>query len=321
MTARARRIVFFSSIAWIVGFALLALGLLVDRTRALHSYLFAFSYVATIVLGALLVLAMAHAARARWLVPLRRPTEAIVAALPVLPILFLPILAFLGEIYPWAAPHSTMGPRVREVLHVKGAWLDARFFALRWLVVFGLWIAIGELLRAWSSKQDEQPDDASDLSDRMRTLGGIALPFLLFTTTFAAFDWMMSLEPWWSSNAYGVYVFSGGFMAALAVIAILSGLERRSGSLGDVLTYAHFHALGNLLFAFVIFWAYVGFMQFMLIWIANLPEEIGFYRVRGSGGWGVIAFVLVLGHFLIPFLALLVRALKRDPRPLFAIAL
>ncbi len=151
---------------------------------------------------------------------------------------------------------------------------------------------------------------------RVRTLASVGLPAVGLTLTFAAFDWLMSMTPAWYSTIFGLLYFSGGFMAALALIAVIARDARRDPRVAASIHASHTGALGRMLFAFLVFWAYMELSQGLIIWIANKPGEVPWYVARGAGAWGSVFAVLVIGHFAIPFFVLLSRSLKRRPTPL-----
>jgi hypothetical protein len=174
------------------------------------------------------------------------------------------------------------------------------------------WGLVGHLLLRWSREQDRTGDLA--LTVKLRRLSAGALPFLALSLSFAAIDWMMSLDPVWYSTLFGVYYFSGAFVAVIAVVAILAAVKSDSDPLfGRFLNSAHYASTGKFLLAFVAFWAYIAFDQFMLIWIADLPDEIRWYAQRWEGGWKVVAVFIPIGLFVIPFFALLSRRVTRHP--------
>lgn len=302
----------------LVGVAALVIGALVAPRRMFFAYLTAYAFVVTVALGALLFLMIGHAMNAGWPVAVRRLTEAIVGALPLLFVLFAPLLLGLRALYPWAAPASIQDAEVRELVLHKARYLNVPFFVARLIVYFGVWIACGTLLRHFSMRGDEAP--ARDFSRRLRAISAGMLPAVALTLSFASFDWLMSLEPTWYSTMYPVYVFAGGFVAAIALITVLAHAAERSGLL-DVLSSSHYYALGRLLLAFTVFWAYAAFFQVMLIWIANKPEEIQFYLRRYEGPWAGATWALVFARFVLPFFALLSYRLKRRPELLSAVAL
>jgi hypothetical protein len=238
--------------------------------------------------------------------------------MPLFVVLFLPILAGMRRIFPWVDP-SGLPEELRKSIEHKAPYLNPAAFVVRAAVYFALWIVVSHLLRRWSLRQDQEGGLA--LSRRQRALGAGSLPFLAFTMTFAAFDWMMSLDPRFYSTIFGVYWFAGSFVCAFAVVIIAATVTRADPTgFGHHMNADHFHALGKFLLAFVAFWGYIAFSQFMLIWIANVPEEVPWYILRINGGWRWVGAFLALGHFLVPFFLLLNRAITRDPRRLSWVA-
>jgi hypothetical protein len=301
------------------GLALTLIGGLVgDPRRVLYSYLVAFVYWLGIALGALILLGTLHASSARWSVVLRRFLESVPASLPVFVILFLPVVAGMGHLFPWVNPAALEG-ELRHLVEHKQPYLNVRFFLERAVLYFAVWIGVAHVLRTWSVRQDSE--GGLTLTRWQRRLGAGSLPFLALTMTFAAFDWMMSLDPRFFSTIFGVYWFAGSFMAAFAVTIIAATATRDDPTqFGAHLNAEHFHSLGKFLLSFVAFWAYVAFSQFMLIWIANIPEEVPWYVLRTNGGWLWIGAFLAVFQFLLPFFLLLSRPLKRDPRRLSFVA-
>jgi hypothetical protein len=294
-----------------VGLALLVVGVSIDATRAWFAYLNAWMFGATICIGALLLLMSAHAAKAGWMVVIRRITEAIVDALPLFFVLFLPLCFALPYVYSWAAPASTLDPALAHVIDRKRGYLNPPFFIVRTVLYFAVFVVVGTLLRVWSRANDERP--SMRLVRRMRALSGGALPLVGLTLTWASFDWTMSLEPDWNSTIYGLYVFAGSFVAALSLIAVMLNGSRNGHLPGTNATADHAQALGRLLFAMIIFWAYMAFSQLLIYWISDIPEEIRYYGRRTTGTWSAVTTVLVFGHFVVPFFLLLNRHWKRHP--------
>lgn len=314
----ARKIVRTSLLAAGAGLVMLAIGLAVDASRAWIAYLNAWTFGVTICLGALLLLMAGHAAKASWMVVTRRLTESIVAALPIYLILFVPFFFVLAAVYPWAAPTAAVEPGLRQAIEHKRVYLNPPFFIIRTVVYFAIFIAIGALLRAWSSMNDRRP--SRQLVVRMRRLGGGGLPLVGLTLTWASFDWTMSLQPDWSSTIFGLYYFAGSFVGAIALVAVMLHLSRLRPDPGASVTPDHAQALGRLLFAMVIFWAYIAFSQLLIYWIGDIPEEVSFFVLRSRGSWSGITWILVCGMFIVPFFALLNRHLKRRTEYLAAVA-
>jgi hypothetical protein len=300
-----------------VALGLTAAGAAWDPRQAVASYLVAVYWLG-IALGALILLGALHAAKARWPVVLRRFLETIPQTLPLFALLFIPIALGLKHVFVWAEPAGLTGELAHAVAH-KRPWLNVPFFLVRAAVYFAVWILVANLLRSWSVRQDLA--GGHDLTLKQRRLGAGALPFLALTLSFASFDWMMSVDPRFFSTIFGVYWFAGSFMGAFAVLIIATAATRDlPDHFGHHLGADHVHSLGKFLLAFTAFWAYIAFSQFMLIWIANIPEEVPWYIVRTGSPWGWVGIFLALGHFVLPFFALLSRDLKRDPRKLSVVA-
>jgi hypothetical protein len=239
-----------------------------------------------------------------WMI--RRILEAATRTLPLMALLFIPILFGLGMLYPWAHPELLAGD---HVLEQKAVYLNAPFYIARTALYLGLWAGIAFLLNRWSREQDVTAELPA--GKRMRRLSGPGLVIYLLTMTFASIDWIMSIEPHWYSTIYGVlWVVNQGLSALAFAIVALSLLETRAPLAGR-LQEGHFHDLGNLLLAFVMLWAYMMLSQYLIIWSGNLAEDIPWYLVRNRGIWRWFPPVLVLFHFFLPFVLLLVRDIKR----------
>lgn len=314
---RGDRTLLIFAIVALVGLVLWAIGLAIDPERALHAYLSAWAFAVFLVVGALIFLCIGYAANATWVTSVRRLNEAIVATLPVLAVGFVPIIAGLDELYMWADPPAHLNERELHHLHHKAPYLNPVFFIVRGLIFFAVWIGIASILRLWSGRRERAVLERSPVREdtpngRERAFCSAVLPLIAITLTFAAFDWLMSLDPFWFSTIFGVYVFAGGMLAGLSVLTFLAWAARRSGALEE-LGADHFHALGRLLLTFTVFWAYCGFFQAMLIKIANIPEEVTFYLKRIDGSWEGVTYLLIFGHFIVPFALLLLRRIKRIP--------
>jgi hypothetical protein len=263
---------------------------------------------------ALALVMISHVLTAHWFVVVRRLTTAVAATLPLFVILFLGLLPGLGALYPWVPPVRGLAPERLEPVLRKAAYLNVPFFLVRAALYFAAWIALVELLRRWSLRMDREP--SARLVHRQRALSAGGFPVYAFALTFAAFDWLMSLSPWWYSTIYGVYVFSAGFLGMLGLLAVLARLAQRAGALPAEDVPAHFHALGNLLLTFVVFWAYIAFCQLLVIWIGDEPLEASWLYPRLHTPWAVLGVVIFLGMFAVPFLLLLLKDFKRSPRKL-----
>jgi hypothetical protein len=301
----------------LVALAITALGALSDVRRALWAYHFAFTYWAGIALAALILLGAVHVTKARWPVVLRRMLETVPLSGVLFVVLFIPIALGAKKLFPWADPHGLEG-ELAHLAHVREPWLNVPFFLLRTAIYFAVWLGVAFALYRLSVRQDAEGGFA--LTDRQRRIAAATLPFLALVITFAAFDWQMSLDLHLASTIFGVYYFAGSFLCALAVLILAANASRSGELFGAHLAPSHYHSLGKLLLAFYCFWAYIAFSQYLLIWIANIPEEVTWYLHRKHAGWLGMAIFLVLFHFVVPFFILLSRDLKRNPRKLGVMA-
>jgi hypothetical protein len=284
-----------------------AVGLYIDKQQFFNSYLIAYVFWLTFALGGLFFTLVNHLAGSQWNIVMRRFTEAAMYSFPLLAVFFIPILFGMHDLYHWSHEEVVAND---PILTAKSGYLNVTFFAIRALLYFTIWFVISRVLYKLSLKQDKTPDDK--IIHKMRQLSAPGMILFALTSTFASFDWLMSLEPHWFSTIYGLYVFAGSFLAILCFL-ILAGLNlRKKGYLIDVFTVEHYHDLAKFIFGFIIFWGYMGFSQYFLIWYANIPEETIWYLVRWENGWDTITLIIVFGHFVFPFLALLIRASKRN---------
>ena len=197
-----------------------------------------------------------------------------------------------------------------RVLHGKSPYLNLEAFTLRAVFYFVVWAVLGLALFGYSTKQDATKDP--QLTVRAKRFSPPALIIFGLTLTFAAFDWIMSMQPLWYSTIFGVYIFAGSVVAIHATLIVTTMALRSTGILEKAINVEHYHDLGKLLFGFLVFWAYIGFSQFMLIWYAALPEEVTFFHLRWDDGpWKFVSLALVILHFVVPFLLLLSRNTKR----------
>ncbi|MGB0070739.1 MAG: hypothetical protein WBQ11_22170 [Isosphaeraceae bacterium] len=279
-----------------------------DPRRWLYSYLTALVFVITPSIGALAWLMLQHLTRAVWSVVLRRVLENLTRPLPWLALGFIPVALHLPRIYSWADPARVASD---PALARKSAWLNPVFFNIRAAAYLAIWALLATLLARFSARQDRLADPRSN--GRMRAISSWGLVLLGLTSSYAGFDWLMSLDPHWASTMYGVYVWAGSLVSSLAALILLTLALRGSGWLGRTVTTEHLHDLGKLLFGFVVFWTYIAFCQYFLIWCANFPEETRWYITRRSGSWNTLSWALCFGHFTVPFFLLLFRSIRRDP--------
>ncbi len=279
------------------------------RTRAMFSYLWAFEVFLGVALGALGFLLIDYVVRAGWSVSLRRITETLAATLPLFVILFIPI-ATIGfhALYPWT--HET-----DAILERKRWFLSPHFWYLRSALYLLVWTAISTYFYRNSLRQDVLGADHAKrdaISRKLRKVAAGMIPIWAVTLSFASFDWIKSLSPHWYSTIFGVYLFSASILAFFALTTLIALGLQRGGMMRTAVTTEHFHDLGKYTFGFTVFWAYIAFSQFILIWYANIPEEVVYYLTRTNGGWAPISYSLPIAHFLVPFLFLLSRHVKRN---------
>jgi hypothetical protein len=303
----------------VAGLLVSGFGILVDPPQAYFSYLAAYVTGLSLVVGALIMLMLSHLTGATWFAPLRREAEAVAGTLPLFALLFIPLIPGMHHLYPWAPPLAVMDSALLKHIEDKRGWLNPSFFLIRTSIYFAVWIGVSLLLRYWSLRMGSTTGERYRARQRALSAGG--LPAVALALTFAAFDWVMSLSPEWSSTIYGAYVFGGGFLAALSLFAASAPHAERAGLLEAEIPVDSYHSLGKLLLTFVIFWAYLGFCQLLIIWIADIPLEAGWYVRRLHDSWGMLAGFLLLGNFMVPFLWLLFREAKRSARTLANIGL
>ncbi len=299
-----------------VGVITFAVSLGMDSKRAWATFLQNHFYFMSLAVGGLFFAAIQWITGAMWSAPVRRVGEAFTAYLPIAIGSFL-ILAIggLSKLYIWT-DHELVSREI--LLSAKSGYLSPAFFIVRNVAAVLIWIYFAKKMVGNSIAQDTSKD--TSISGRNRKLAPIFLMLFAFSFTFAAFDQLMSLDPYWFSTMFGVYCFAGMFYSTLAMIAILTITLKRRGYLEGIVNDNHLHDLGKLMFAFVVFWAYIGFSQFMLIWYANMPEETGYFLHRMHGGWMGVSIFLLVGKFFAPFAMLLPRGSKRSESRLLFVA-
>ena len=301
-------------IAGVVGLVACGIGFVVDRDHFFRSWLIAYLMFLGIALGSMALLMIQHLSGGAWGV-FRRIFEASSRTLPLLAVMFLPVVLGMGTLFPWTHPDHVAQD---EILQHKAVYLNTGFFLVRALVYFASWILLAWTLTRWSRRQDE--GDAN-VGLRLQYLAGGGLVVYAFTATFASIDWIMSINPHWYSTLFGFIFVGGQGLAALTFTIVVSNFLVRRAPMAGLLKPSHFHDLGKLSLAFVMLWAYFNFSQYMLVYAANLIEEIPYFIARISHGWQYLALFLVVFHFAVPFLLLLSRDLKRTPHRLVVVAL
>jgi hypothetical protein len=276
-----------------------------------HSYLAAFMWGLSICLGALWWVLMQHLVSARWSVVVRRIGELVSQGVVLMALLSLPIVVpmLMGSdvLYKWVS-HEFM--ESNHALHTKLPYLNTGFFSVRWVVYFVLWALIARHFFKTSLKQDNSGD--AKLSAKLKSISPVSMILFALTTTFAAVDFLMSLDPMWFSTIFGVYYFASCVLTFHAVLSITTMWLQRRGRLTTAVTVEHYHDIGKMQWAFNCFWTYIAFSQFMLIWYANIPEETVWFKDRLEGSWKGASYFLIAVHFVIPFFGMLSRHVKRS---------
>jgi hypothetical protein len=266
-------------------------------------------------LGSLVMLMIHHLTGGGWTFAIRRPMEAAIRTLPLMAILFIPILLGIPHLFEWSDPEIVA---VDKVIQIKSLYLNVPFFTVRALIYFSVWIGLGWTLTRWSYRQDETADPL--LNQKMRVLSGAGLVLYAVCCTFASFDWLMSLDAHWFSSIYGPLFMVGHGLTALSFMIVVLVMLDRHPPISKVVSQDRYHDLGKMLFALVMLWAYMTFSQFLIIWSGNLPEFIGWFTKRSGLEWKAIAVLLTLFHFAVPFFILLSRLTKQKSRILVKIA-
>ncbi|MFZ9595571.1 MAG: molybdopterin oxidoreductase [Bdellovibrionia bacterium] len=282
-------------------------GLKVDPVRTWASFVHNHFYFLSLGLGGLFFASIQWITGSMWSAPLRRLAEALTSYLPVVFLTFGLLYFGIPHLYLWSHASHVQGDLVLEG---KSGYLNVSFFTLRNLLAIGLWCLFAMKMVGNSLAQDQSGEYKLTLKNRVLSPAFLAL--FAITFTMASFDQLMSLDPHWFSTMFGVYCFAGLFYSTLAAICLLSLYMISNGQLKSFINVNHMHDLGQFMFGFTVFWAYIGFSQFMLIWYANLPEETGYFIHRLSGGWVQVSFFLLVGKFMVPFLSLLPRHAKRN---------
>ena len=297
-----------------IGLAGCAIGFLIDRDQFFRSWLIAYLLFLSIALGSLALMMVQHLSGGAWGV-FRRIFEASSRTLPLLMVLFIPVLLGMTSLYPWTHEDHVQAD---AVLRHKAPYLNIPFFVARAVIYFAGWWGISYLLNKWSQQQD-----AGDVAvnTRIQRLSGAGLVFYALAVTFAGIDWIMSLNPHWYSTLFGFLMIGGQGLAALAFTIVVSTFLFRHEPMSRLLKPTHFHDLGKLTLAFVMLYAYFNFSQYMLTFAANLAEEIPYMTVRTRNGWQYLALFLTIFHFAVPFFLLLSRDLKRAAHRLVVVAL
>ena len=299
----------------IAGVAIAALGYIVDARRMAFDNIIGYLFLASVAAGSVFLVALEYIGGAVWSVPTRRINEFLGGLVLLLPLIALPMFFHLHDVYHWTHEEVVAADKL---LAGKSPYLNVNFFVLRFVLIFAIWSLFHLLFTRNSTKQDTTKDQK--LTTINIRLAAVFMPVFAISLTLTAVDWAMSLEPHWSSTIFGVYYFSGTVLAALSAATYIIIKLHEYGYLPK-LQRDSFYSLGALMFAFINFWAYIAFSQFLLIWYADLPEETVWFISRWKNGWEYVSVLLIIVHFAIPYFALLTQDSKMDLRRLKLMAI
>ena len=305
---------FLLALLAVAGLGLSVVGAFVSPHQFSFSWLFAFAFYFTMLAGCFFWIIVHHVVDAEWSVVVRRQLENLAMLLAVMALFFIPIVIFRHHLYEWMNLKVGIDP----VLDSKRGYLNWHFFLTRSIFYFFFFIAATLLFRRFSIRQDHDGNPAFTLN--MRRLAFVALPLFALSLTFGAYDWLLGVDYRWFSTMWGVYIFAGAAGSSMSLLVLVITALRKAGYLKETVTVEHYHIMGKWMLAFVIFWAYIGFGQYMLIWYANMPEETEYFIRRNTESWNALSLFLVIGRFFVPFVLLLIQGLKRKPHRLCLIA-
>jgi hypothetical protein len=293
------------------------------RDQFYRAYLLGFMSWLGVALGSMAILMIRHLTGGGWGMVIRRILGAAMRTLPLLALLFVPILFAVPHIYPWAMPlEAVRDQHIREHLEknpfVIQHYLNFRGFLVRAVICFAIWNLLSFLLSKWSKQTDRA--GAPDYTSQFKAVSGPGLILYGFTISFAAIDWVMSLDPSWISTIFGLVILIGEVLSAMCFAVVVERILFNYKPMSEMLKPDFVHDHGKWMLTFTMVWAYFSFSQWLIIWAGNLPAEITFYLARLNGGWGYIGLILALFHFVVPFVILLSRPFKRDIRKLVWLA-
>ena len=291
--------------------------------RFYRAYLLGFMCWLGLALGSMSILMIRHLTGGGWGTVIRRILGAAMRTLPLLALLFIPVLFAVPHLYPWAMPlESVQDPHIREHLEkhsfIKTSYLNFTGFFIRAIIYFAVWNLLSFLLSKWSKQTDHR--DAPNNAQRFKAVSGPGLILYGFTITFAAIDWVMSLDPSWISTIFGLIILIGEVLSAMCFAVVVERILYKYKPMSELLRADFVHDHGKWMLTFIMVWAYFSFSQWLIIWAGNLPSEITFYVKRLSASWGYVGLFLALFHFCVPFAILLSRPFKRDIRKLVWLA-
>jgi hypothetical protein len=302
-------------------FAVISLVLAFLRPDEFYrAYLLGYMAWLGVTLGSMAILMIRHLTGGGWGMVIRRILGAAMRCLPLMAVLFVPILFGLPKLYVWARPLDSIADKhLREHLQeLTKTYLTVQGFIIRAAIYLAIWNLLSFLLTKWSREQDNPP--SRDNSNRFKAVSGPGLILYAFTISFAAIDWVMSIDPSWISTIYGLLILIGELLSAMCFAVVVERILVNYKPMSELLKPDFVHDHGKWMLTFTMVWAYFSFSQWLIIWAGNLPEEITWYMRRLNGGWGSIGLFLVVFHFVVPFVLLLSRPFKRDIRRLVGLA-
>lgn len=302
-------------IAGVIGVAGAIAGWAMDSEQFFRAWLAPFVYWFLIAAGALTILCLQYVTGGEWGVLIRRPLGAAARTIPLFLLFGLPVILGLPHIYEWATPAVADD----HLLHQKQFWLNPTGWGIRALVYFALWTLWAWRLRALSVDFAKTRSPYTELARRKWAAAGLLV--MVLTLTLTSVDWVMSLDWRWYSSMFGIAFLVGAGLSAYAFVTFFLTTISQTRAMEGILKPNHFRDLGNLMLAFTMLWAYTNFSQFLLIWYGNIKEETPYYLTRSQGGWGVLAVILILFHFFLPFFMLLMRSIKDRPATIAVVTL
>jgi hypothetical protein len=300
----------------LVGLAATAFLAMQAQEQFFRSWLVAFIFWMSLTIGALAIAMLQYMTGGWWGYIIRKPLLAGAANLPLMLVAALPIYLGADRLYKWT-DHALM--EADHILHKKIAYLNVEAFWIRGAVFFAIWMIWAFALRRADRRYDETGTPQAALTLRRWSASGLLI--VAITVTFASVDWMMSLDPYWFSTMFGISYIVGAVLLAFAFMNAFVTSAADQEPISEAADPLHFRDLGNLMFAFIMLWAYTAFAQYLLIWYSNIKEEIPWYIIRSHGAWGAISVILIVCHFFLPFLLLLMRGIKDRAKLLGKIAI
>lgn len=306
----------YCMIAIVIGLISVGASMYFDATRTWISILVNNVYFVSLGAIALFFMALGGVVQASWIAPYRRIPEAMTSFLPIGLLLMLAVFFGIHSLYEWSHPEIMA---TDTLLMKKAAFLNTKGFMIRLVSYFAAWIVFSKILVGLSRKHDNESSEL--LNHKTLKYSAIGMVFFAFSYSMAGFDWIMTLEPHWFSTIFALYIFSGGFVTAIAFMTLAIVFLKKAGYLNGIITDDHYHDLGKFLFGFSTFWAYIWLCQYLLIWYSNIPEETEYYLLRTGKGWSFLFYANLVVNWVIPFFVLMTRKAKRCPNTLVKVAL